>query len=126
MSLSTALRVNALFTLTCSLFCLLAGEMLLRHTGIPSMIWVTGLGLMLLSYVPMLLFAAFHPFEWLVKLIILLDWCFVSVATVWLMFSWDRADIIGIVLQAGSISLVAVFAIIQQIGLTSLIKDGQR
>jgi len=123
MNLPAALRTNALFTLTCSLVCLLAGEILLRHTGIPSQIWITGLGLMLLSYVPMLLFAASHPDDWLVRTIILLDWGFVVIATIWLLFSWQRADAVGIALETGSTAIVALFAVLQQHGLARQIRE---
>ena len=123
MNLLTSLRANALFTLTCSLACFLAGGMIIRHTGIPTQIWITGLGLMLLSYAPMLLFAASRPYDWLVRIIILLDWGFVVIATIWLVCSLERADIVGIVLETVSIALVAVFAILQQRGLARQIRE---
>ncbi len=125
MNLSTALRANALFTLACSLVCLLAGELVLRHTAIPALIWITGLGLMLLSYVPMLLFAASRPHDWLVKTIILLDWGFVVIATIWLVLSWQRADAVGIALETVSIVIVGLFAFLQQRGLARQISARQ-
>ncbi len=122
MNLSTALRANALFTLACSLVCLLAGELVLRHTAIPALIWINGLGILLLSYVPMLLFAASRPHDWLIKTIILLDWGFVVIATIWLLVSWQRADAVGIAIETASTAIVALFAVLQQRGLVRQIR----
>ena len=123
MNLPTALRANAVFTLICSLICLFAGGMLLRNTGAPAQIWITGLGLMLLSTVPLLLFAASHPHAWLVRLIIWLDWGYVLTAAIWLALSWPRAAGLGIALEAGSAGFVALFALVQQRGLARLIAE---
>lgn len=122
MNLATSFRVNAFFTLMCGLICLLAGGVVLRHTGIPAQIWISGLGLMLLSYVPVLLFAALHPHDWLVRTIILLDWGFVIIASIWLVFSWQRSDAVGIALATVPTALVALFAILQQRGLSRQIR----
>ena len=123
MNLPAALRANALFTLISSLVCLLAGGMILRHTGVPAQIWITGLGLMLLSYVPILLFAAARPYDWLVGTIIWLDWSYVAIASFWLMSSWQRADAAGIALEVVSTAVVALFAVLQQRGLARQIRD---
>lgn len=123
MSLSASLFANALFSLVCSLICLLAGGFVQHHTGIPSQIWISGLGLMLLAYVPILLFAALHPHDWLVRTIILLDWGFVIIASIWLVFSWQSADAWGIALAIIPTTLVGLLAILQQRGLSRQIED---
>ena len=97
--------------------------MIMHHTGAPAQFWVTGLGILLLTYVPMLLFASMRPYDWLVRTIIALDWGYVVLAGLWLIYSWRGADGIGITLQLGSMALVALFAILQQRGLASQIRE---
>jgi hypothetical protein len=112
-SLSALLRLNAMFTLVCGLGSLLAGKVLVHHTGLPSLIWTGVLGMALLSYVPLLLFAAAWPVSWLVWTIIGLDWAYVALVTGWLMLHWQGADLTGIALVAGTTLAVAAFAILQ-------------
>ncbi len=114
MDLKGALRLNAVFTGSCAVVCLGATAFVARHTGIPPIPWVAGLGLMLLSYVPVLLFAASRPFAWLVQTIILLDWGFVATATLYCIFAAPMIDSIGWALIGVPTCLVALFALLQQ------------
>lgn len=91
--------------------------MVARHTAIPQP-WTIGLGLLLLSYVPMLLFAAARPFAWLAQTIILLDWGFVAVAVLYSLLKATVIDPVGWLLIIVPTSLVALFALVQQRGLT--------
>lgn len=91
--------------------------MVVSHTSIPHP-WTIGLGLMLLSYVPVLLFAASRPLAWLARTIILLDWGFVAVAILYSLSNATVIDGTGWLLIGVPTSLVALFAVLQQHGLT--------
>ena len=114
--LRQALLMNAALTATCAMICLVGAATVVSHTSIPHP-WTIGLGLMLLSYVPMLLFAALRPAAWLVRTIILLDWGFVAVATLYSVLNATVIDATGWLLIGVPTSLVALFALLQQHGL---------
>jgi len=107
-----------MFTLLCGLGCLAAGGVITRHTGVPSQTWITALGLMLIAYVPVLLFTSVRPYRWLVMTIITFDWLYVAIVSAWLVLNGQRADLLGVTLAVVSTSLVAMFAVLQQHGLT--------
>ena len=123
MILSTALRINATFTALCAAICLGAAEWLSAHIGLPSHIWVIGLGIMLASYVPILLIAAARPAIWLVKTIIALDWGFVAIAAVFLATHWAKVDAAGTALVVVATLLVALFAWLQMRGLGAMQRE---
>jgi len=116
LELKHALLLNAGLTASCAVTCLTATDIVVNHTAIPRL-WVLGLGLMLLTYVPMLLFTASSPFAWLVRTTILLDWGFVAVAILYSVLSTTMIDPIGWLLVGTPTVLVALFAILQQRGL---------
>ena len=115
--LEQALLLNAALTAACATICLVGAAMVVSHTSIPHP-WTIGLGLMLLSYVPMLLFAALRPLAWLARKIILLDWGFVAVAILYSLLNATVIDATGWLLIGVPTSLVALFAVLQQHGLT--------
>ena len=123
MILSSALRVNAAFTALCAAICLGAAEWVAAHIGLPSRIWAIGLGIMLTSYVPILLIAAARPAIWLVKIIIALDWGFVAIATLFLATHWAKADAAGTALVVVPTLLVALFAWLQMRGLGAIQRE---
>lgn len=116
MGLMRALLLNAALTATCAAICLASAKMVVSHTAIPQP-WTIGLGLMLMSYVPMLLFAAFRSFAWLTRTIILLDWGFVAIATLYSLANMTVIDALGWFLIGAPTGLVALFALLQQRGL---------
>lgn len=122
MPLSTALRLNAVFTGVCGLVCLLVTDFVTLRTGVSDRFWVLVLGFMLLAYVPTLLFAAWQPRAWLVKSIIALDWTYVIVAAIFFMTHWTQADGLGVTMIAGSTALVALFAVFAQRGLLQTLR----
>lgn len=123
MNLSTALRRNAAFTALCAAISLGAADWVAAHSGLPSRIWVIGLGVMLASYVPILLIAAARPAIWLVKTIIALDWGFVAIAAVFLATHWTKADAAGTALVVVPTLLVALFAWLQMRGLGAIQRE---
>ncbi|MEQ1548979.1 MAG: hypothetical protein ABL918_10095 [Chakrabartia sp.] len=123
MNLRKALIGNAIFTSICGLSCLLTADLILAHIAVPDRIWIIGLGMLLLSYVPMLLVAAARPLIWLVRVIILLDWGYVAIVSVFLMSNWKQIDIIGFAMILPSTTLVALFALLQQTGLSHMIQE---
>lgn len=114
MNLISALRSNAAFTGACALICLLASGYVARHTAVPDVLWIIALGVMLLAFVPMLLFAAARPIGLLVRLIIALDWGYVAIAIIYLGFNWQKADALGAGMIAFTALVVSVFAIVQK------------
>ncbi|MFA7263417.1 MAG: hypothetical protein WC068_10370 [Caulobacter sp.] len=116
MGLKQALLLNAALTATCAAICLAGAKMVISHTAIPQL-WTIGLGLMLMSYVPMLLFAAFRPLAWLARTIILLDWGFVAIASLYSLANMTVIDALGWFLIGVPTGLVALFALLQQRGL---------
>ncbi|MEQ1539262.1 MAG: hypothetical protein ABL928_10060 [Sphingorhabdus sp.] len=114
MTLRSALHANAIFTGVCGLVCLLSADFVAAHTAMPDRLWIIGLGVMLLSFVPMLLFASWRPMEWLVRLIILLDWGYVATALAYFLFNLGEVDSIGALLIILTAALVVLFAILQQ------------
>jgi hypothetical protein len=114
MTLRSALCSNAVFTGLCSLICLLCSDFVAAHTAMPDRLWIIGLGAMLLSFVPMLLFASWRPIGWLVRLIILLDWGYVAIASAYFLFNFGKVDAIGTALIVPTIVLVVLFAILQR------------
>lgn len=118
MTLSNTLRINAVFTGICGLICVFATSFIVTHAGVPDVLWVQILGLMLLAYVPTLLLAAWMPARWLVTTIIVLDWGYVLLAMVFLVSHWKLADALGATIVIGSAAFVALFAVLQQRGLS--------
>jgi hypothetical protein len=125
MDLPTALRANAAFTGTCGAACLTATAFVTAHAAVPDRLWTLGLGAMLLAYVPMLLFAAARPDAWLVRTIIALDWGYVAIATAFFVRRWQQMDGLGLALVVSTTLLVALFAIIQQRGLTAVSREAR-
>ena len=125
MILSTALKGNAAFTAPCAAICLGATDWVTVHSGLPSRIWVIGLGVMLASYVPILLIAAARQAFWLVKTIIALDWGFVAIAAVFLATHWAKADAAGTALVIVPTLLVALFAWLQMRGLGAMQREAR-
>lgn len=125
MILSTALRGNAVFTALCAAICLGAADWVAAHIGLPSRIWVIGLGIMLASYVPILLIAAARSAVWLAKTIIALDWGFVAIAAVFLATHWTKADAAGTALVIVPTLLVALFAWLQMRGLGAMQREAR-
>lgn len=125
MNLSTALRGNAAFTALCAAICLGAADWVAAHICLPSRIWVIGLGIMLASYVPILLIAAARPMVWLAKTIIALDWGFVAIAMVFLATHWTKADAAGTALVIVPTLLVALFAWLQMRGLGAMQREAR-
>ena len=123
MNLRKALIGNAIFTSICGLSCLLTADLIIAHIGVPDRIWIIGLGILLLSYVPMLLAAAARPLIWLVRTIIVLDWGYVAIASVFLLSNWKQIDSIGFAMIMLSSALVALFALLQQTGLSHMIQE---
>ena len=119
MELSTAIRSNAGFTASCALVCLFVSDFVTVHTMVPAPFWIIGLGIMLLTFVPMLLLAAARPAPWLVRIIILLDWGYVVIALGYYALNWRQVDGIGTSLILVPSTFVAVFALLQQSGLAS-------
>ena len=122
MPLSPTLRINAVFTGACGLVCLFTPDFVTLRAGVPDRIWVLALGIVLLAYVPILLFAAWQPMAWLVKAIIALDWAYVLIAATFLASHWAQADGVGVMLVAGSTAFVALFAALQQRGLSQALR----
>ncbi len=120
MTLSTALRGNAVFTAICAVICLGAADWVTVHSGLPAPIWAIGLGVMLASYVPILLIAAARPTVWLIKTIIALDLGFVAIASIFLATHWTKADATGIALVIVPSVLVALFAWLQLRGFEAM------
>ncbi len=122
MNLSQSLRYNAVFTALCGFACVIAPSTIAAHTALPDRLWVIGIGIMLLLYVPILLFAAARPMVWLVRTIIILDWSYVLIATTFFVFRWREMDMTGTLLVLISTILVATFAYLQQKGLAKFRK----
>ncbi len=120
MNLINILRGNAVFTALCAATCLAGADWLVERTALPNPFWAIGLGVMLASFVPMLLLAAAWPKIWLVKAIIALDWAYVIIATLFFSIYWSAADAIGLGLILVSTSLVAMFALLQIRGLSEM------
>lgn len=118
MNLSTGLRANAAFTMICATTCLAATDWVTAHTALPGRPWTIALGIMLATYVPILLFAAARQMDWLVKTIIALDWGFVAIAAIFLAMSWSKVDATGAALIAVPALSVALFALLQAQGWT--------
>jgi len=120
MKLSSALRANAAFTTSCALICLFAADFVAVRTQVPAQLWIIGLGIMLLSFVPLLLLAAARPSAWLVRTIIILDWGYVAIALIYFLLHWRQVDSIGAALILVPPAFVALFALLQQSGLTAI------
>lgn len=113
MRLSSALLGNAAFTAVCAGISIGGAVWLSAQTPLPDHIWSIGLGCLLASYVPVLVFAARWPAGWLVKTIIALDWTYVAIASGFLIAQWSHFQPSGIALTLGSTAGVALFAVIQ-------------
>lgn len=120
MTLSHTLRANAVFTATCAIACLVWTQTIAQRSALPNEIWVLVLGVMLASYVPILLFAAARPLTWLVKAIIAADWAYVAIASAVLFTRLGQADAAGVAMMAISTGFVALFAILQMRGLPTM------
>jgi hypothetical protein len=120
MKLSSTLRANAVFSASCALICLFAADFVIAYTLVPSRFWIIGLGIMLLSFVPMLLLAAARPSAWLVRTIIILDWGYVAIALIYYLLNWRQVDSIGAALILLPSAFVALFALLQQSGLAAI------
>lgn len=73
----------------------------------------------------MLLFAASRPMLWLVKTIIVLDWGFVAIASIFLATHWAKVDATGIALISVPTALVGLFAWLQMRGLAVMQEEAQ-
>jgi predicted membrane channel-forming protein YqfA (hemolysin III family) len=123
MNLITALCVNAAFTALCSAICLGSTDLVAAHISAPDRLWILALGAMLLTYVPILLFAAAQPRPWLVKTIIVLDWAFVAISTIYIILQWEKMAGLGLALFILVALLVAMFAIFQRRGLAAAARE---
>jgi hypothetical protein len=120
MYLSKALKGNAALTAFCAAVCLFAADWVAGHVALPGPIWALALGAMLASYVPVLLIAAARPLAWLVKTIVVLDWGFVAIASVYLVTYWGEVAGPGIALIIVPTVAVALFALLQSRGLDAV------
>jgi amino acid transporter len=98
-------------------------EVAAAHTAAPDKLWIFGLGLMLMAFVPMLLLAAARPSSWLVKIIIALDWGYVVIATVCIFLHGHNMTAYGLYSAILSALLVALFAVLQQRALTAKARE---
>ena len=106
--------LNSGFTAICSMSCLLASNIIAHHTALPDPKWVMILGGLLLSFVPMLLFGAWKPYKWLIRLIILLDWGYVLLVVAFLIVLGPKSDFVGLTLAIVTALFVGMFATLQQ------------
>ena len=123
MKLSSTLRLNAGFTASCALICLIASDFIAAQTVIPARFWIIGLGIMLMAFVPMLLLAAVRPAPWLVRTIVILDWGYIVIALAYYALNWRQIDDIGVALIIAPSAIVALFALLQQSRLAALAKE---
>ena len=117
MKLQHALLLNAAITASCAAVSLVSPAIVSDHVA-AGQYWVVGLGLVLLLYVPILLFVAARPVTWMARGIILLDWAFVALVALYALWRANGIDPLGWVLIAVPTGLVALVAILQDRGLS--------
>jgi hypothetical protein len=109
-NLKRTLLLNAGFSLCTSTLCLLLPIQTTQLIGVPDVMWIQGLGLMLMIFALIVTLSAFNNWNKLIPIIILLDWAWVISSAIILVlnpFNFTTSGLITLFIIAVIIGLFA-------------------